>query len=306
MPHSTRNFFIMSYIQPLRNSLRLMGGPPNLVPDMFELQLSFSITNYLHKLKKQAKMESERVVSAISQNRTNDAHKRSNGIVDLGDGISIAIGSTQEGERVQGFRNPFDIVRSSLLEQVRSMRTNFLQVSSSTALNVIEEVARHQVPISQMGNYQEHLKKLNPLREVDSGAVRTQLFGNPFKLEKKGSGQDLEISLADEHMVETLGSRRSSGRRRNPRSPSPVPSPRSPSLPSSPIPSPTPSLTNHNKHSVHKNWSLPEEEPNGSRKLPTKDAKTPKVEPGKEGVNHPNAESMESGAGSKGQTNGSE
>ena len=44
-----------------------------------------------------------------------------------------------KGERVQGFRNPFDIVRSSLLEQVRSMRTNFLQASSSTALNVIEE-----------------------------------------------------------------------------------------------------------------------------------------------------------------------
>ena len=57
-----------------------MGAPPTLVPDMFELQLSFSITNYLHKLKKQAKMESERVVSAISQNRTNDAHKRSNGM----------------------------------------------------------------------------------------------------------------------------------------------------------------------------------------------------------------------------------
>ena len=35
-----------------------------------------------------------------------------------------------------------------------------------------------------MGNYQEHLKKINPLREVDSGSVRTQLFGNPFKLER--------------------------------------------------------------------------------------------------------------------------
>ena len=35
-----------------------------------------------------------------------------------------------------------------------------------------------------MGNYQEHLKKLNPLRELDSGSVRTQLFGNPFKLER--------------------------------------------------------------------------------------------------------------------------
>ena len=45
-------------------------------------------------------------------------------------------------------------------------------------------VVRHQVPINQMGNYQEHLKRINPLRELDSGAVRTQLFGNPFKLER--------------------------------------------------------------------------------------------------------------------------
>ena len=43
---------------------------------------------------------------------------------------------------------------------------------------------KHELPIGQMGNYQEHLKKINPLREVDSGLVRTQLFGNPFKLEK--------------------------------------------------------------------------------------------------------------------------
>ena len=45
-------------------------------------------------------------------------------------------------------------------------------------------VNKHELPIGQMGNYQEHLKKISPLREVDSGLVRTQLFGNPFKLEK--------------------------------------------------------------------------------------------------------------------------
>ena len=48
----------------------------------------------------------------------------------------------------------------------------------------IHIVDKHQVPIGQMGNYQQHLKKINPLRELDTGAVRTQLFGNPFKLEK--------------------------------------------------------------------------------------------------------------------------
>lgn len=37
-----------------------------------------------------------------------------------------------------------------------------------------------------MGNYQEYLKKMNPLREVDdNGGQRTQLFGNPYKLERQ-------------------------------------------------------------------------------------------------------------------------
>lgn len=46
-------------------------------------------------------------------------------------------------------------------------------------------VVRHQVPIGQMGNYQEYLKKMNPLRELDeAGGQRTQLFGNPYKLER--------------------------------------------------------------------------------------------------------------------------
>ena len=50
---------------------------------------------------------------------------------------------------------------------------------------LLPAVVRHQVPIGQMGNYQEYLKKMNPLREVDeTGGQRTQLFGNPYKLER--------------------------------------------------------------------------------------------------------------------------
>jgi len=46
------------------------------------------------------------------------------------------------------------------------------------------------VPIGQMGNYQEHLKKMSPLRELDdSGGLRTQLFGNPYKLERSTDKQ---------------------------------------------------------------------------------------------------------------------
>jgi len=46
-----------------------------------------------------------------------------------------------------------------------------------------------------MGNYQEYLKKMNPLREVDeTGGLRTQLFGNPYKLERQSDKVcDLEL-----------------------------------------------------------------------------------------------------------------
>ena len=56
-----------------------------------------------------------------------------------------------KGPTVQSFRNPFDIARSSLLEQLKLMRSNFLHTSSSTAPNMIEEgewVCRFRVLVS--------------------------------------------------------------------------------------------------------------------------------------------------------------
>lgn len=41
------------------------------------------------------------------------------------------------------------------------------------------------MPVSQMGNYQEYLKRMtSPLREVESMPVRQHMFGNPFKIDK--------------------------------------------------------------------------------------------------------------------------
>lgn len=43
----------------------------------------------------------------------------------------------------------------------------------------------HSMPVSQMGNYQEYLKRMtSPLREVESMPVRQHMFGNPFKIDK--------------------------------------------------------------------------------------------------------------------------
>lgn len=64
------------------------------------------------------------------------------------------------------------------------MRANFLQPSSKFS-KLIDDDVRHSLPISQMGNYQDHLKKMPmPLREIESAPVRQHMFGNPFKINK--------------------------------------------------------------------------------------------------------------------------
>lgn len=46
--------------------------------------------------------------------------------------------------------------------------------------------ALHNMPVQQMGNYQEYLKRMpTPLREIESAPVRQHMFGNPFKLDKR-------------------------------------------------------------------------------------------------------------------------
>lgn len=62
------------------------------------------------------------------------------------------------------------------------MRNNFLQADCTT----LDQDSAHCLPISQMGNYQEYLKKQTPqLREIESTPVRQHMFGNPFKIDKR-------------------------------------------------------------------------------------------------------------------------
>lgn len=80
------------------------------------------------------------------------------------------------------FKNPFDIPRNRLIEQVVRMRNNFLQSDWIT----LDQDSAHSLPICQMGNYQEYLKRQTPqLREIESAPVRQHMFGNPFKIDKR-------------------------------------------------------------------------------------------------------------------------
>ena len=63
----------------------------------------------------------------------------------------------------------------------------------------MDEDQTFNLPVSQMGNYQEYLKKKQPpLRELEAAPSRQHMFGNPFKLDKKNpmiiDEADIELS----------------------------------------------------------------------------------------------------------------
>ena len=64
------------------------------------------------------------------------------------------------------------------------MRTNFaMAVNKGPRLQDDDQL--HNIPVQQMGNYQEYLKKMPPsLRELETAPVRQHMFGNPFKVNK--------------------------------------------------------------------------------------------------------------------------
>uniref|UniRef100_A0A3Q3N9N9 Integrator complex subunit 6 n=1 Tax=Mastacembelus armatus TaxID=205130 RepID=A0A3Q3N9N9_9TELE len=103
-----------------------------------------------------------------------------------------------KGLKPQSFRNPYDVPRSHLLDQLSRMRRNLLNTSVCN-LRGQDSDQLHSVPIAQMGNYQDFLKAApQPLRDADpEQPKRLHTFGNPFKLDKKG----MMIDEADEFVT---------------------------------------------------------------------------------------------------------
>ena len=84
------------------------------------------------------------------------------------------------------------------------MRANLLCGRGGVS-HLIDEDTRHTLPIGQMGNYQDYLKKQpTPLRELESAPVRQHMFGNPFKTNKNLMMMD-EVSGVDEVQIVTPG-----------------------------------------------------------------------------------------------------
>ncbi|CAG9861724.1 unnamed protein product [Phyllotreta striolata] len=232
------------YAGPLRRALTRMGTPvalaQTLIPENSENGLSFSVSNYLKRLKNQAKVEYDKMCNEIIQRQANMNGLKTNFnspeqirvlpkvtlkkdlvshplLMDMfvsQRGQIVEQGSpwtcTLDKERQSvSFKNPFDIPRNRLIQQVVRMRNNILQ---SDWLSLDQDSA-HSLPISQMGNYQEYLKKQTPqLREIESAPVRQHMFGNPFKIDKR--------MMVDEADIDLVGS--PTGANRNNKRPNPA------------------------------------------------------------------------------------
>ncbi|KAI1303158.1 Integrator complex subunit 6-A [Halotydeus destructor] len=213
------------YASPLKRALQRMGASPSLVPDNMETCLSFPVINYLKRLKNSAKSEFEKLIVSVSTSKatvadtirvTNSVNTKKLTDIDFNlpsnnsrfsglrnelnefSGFQIHIKDKITEAKSQCFRNAFDISRHELIDQIVRMRNNFLQAPGLIKFHDEDQV--HSLPVSQMGNYQDYLKKMPiPLRELESGPVRQHMFGNPFKLDRSRG------MLVDETDIDLVG-----------------------------------------------------------------------------------------------------
>ncbi|CAG0882627.1 unnamed protein product [Cyprideis torosa] len=189
------------YMGPLKKALNRMGCG-HLLMDVQEPGLSYTVANYLKKVKAMAKQEQERqtqeaIIAREAQYQTDSVRKLTinpktrllshpalaqipkfkaltEGNVPTDFPLVIPSENTErcKTRSVDPLRHPYEIPRSAILATLA--RHNAQQ-------HLIDVDAVHNVPISQMGNYQDYSKRVPPLREVETPAHRSHMFGNPFK-----------------------------------------------------------------------------------------------------------------------------
>ncbi|XP_022093387.1 integrator complex subunit 6-like isoform X2 [Acanthaster planci] len=215
------------YAGPLKIALRRMGAP-NVIPDGMENCLSYTVVTYLKRLKQQSKVEADRMAATIakkqklsdtgvkvtprSQMPSLAARKDFQQLLQAITGETVSVrpdsniaefpGYTlrvkDRSVRPRTYRNPFDIPRKELLDQLVRMRTNFLQLALAKSARFMNEDTVHSIPMAEMGNYQEYLKRMpSPLREADPAPARLHTFGNPFKLASDKDKQKFMVDEAD-------------------------------------------------------------------------------------------------------------
>lgn len=225
------------YAGPLRRALSRMGAgnlASTLIPEAMDTSLSYSVLNYLKRLKNQAKLEYDRIVSVTPFKgkvgpdgiKVNVRSQLKRELMDSLPGSALReqvtdfpgymLGLPEKGgAETHPLRNPFDIPRHRLLDQLVRMRANLIgRGRGRSATQLVDSDTRHSLPIGQMGNYQDYLKKQPlPLRELESQPVRQHMFGNPFKINKNLMMTDEVSGIVDEvQLVGVTGPQGAAGR----------------------------------------------------------------------------------------------
>ncbi|XP_043283849.1 integrator complex subunit 6-B isoform X2 [Venturia canescens] len=243
------------YAASLRRALTRMGASTplaqTLIPDNMDNSLSYSVLNYLKRLKNTAKVEFDRLCNDVISKQVANASAikaLSNGnstaitegvrvvprtplkkdlvshpllqdkftglrdqLNEFGGFVVGLVRNQQQQRGAQSYRNAFDVPRKSLLDQVVRMRANFLQ-SGLSHTKLLDDDYVHSMPVAQMGNYQEYLKRMTPpLREIESTPVRQHMFGNPFKIDKRMMVDEADIDIVGSTSSSSSSSNSSAG-----------------------------------------------------------------------------------------------
>ncbi|XP_058063182.1 integrator complex subunit 6-like [Anopheles bellator] len=185
-----------------------------ILPENLDSYLCPSVANYLKQMKNTAKQDQEnlclRVLKQLKQPKPayhqletvkivagqqlkrdivthpmlKDTFTKMHMEIGNYDSYSIVIPSIIQTAATKNYRNPYDIPRRDLIDEIARMRENFFRLPTS-GISVYTKDSGHCLPISDMGNYQEYLKnKETPLRELEPTNVRQHMFGNPYKKDK--------------------------------------------------------------------------------------------------------------------------
>jgi hypothetical protein len=213
------------YIQPLKIAWKRYNLPP-FFPDHVEAQL-YNLESYLKKLKKMEKVENEKQTNAnkkitapvIALNSTVEAQNP-----DLWTNTdNIEEERITLVQEVVVNKNPFDIDRASILNQLRNMSLHLYGIAKETDAPLDEpiidqldhisrmEIRKHSVPISQMGNFEQVISKKQILRDplVDPNSEKNAIsFGSPYKNKRRAKKKDVRTStptsdvLKDENVTD--------------------------------------------------------------------------------------------------------
>lgn len=181
------------YAPFLRRALNTANVPYNflqyILPENLDNYLSPSVANYLKTIKNTAKQEQENMClrvlkqlkmpkppfhqvetaklncglplkrDLVTHPQLRETFTKVHSEINLFENYTIVVPTVNEQGPAKNYRNPFDIPRHDLIDEIARMRENFYKIPTSN-INITSKDFGHCLPISDMGNYQRITHKM--------------------------------------------------------------------------------------------------------------------------------------------------